>query len=82
MGHPAEVKLYLEASTKDELIQAMVDNNRFHQMYFAYDSPIKEGSKWVVWFTANIQEYYMNEANRKPPVVIEKPKKVTKKKSK
>lgn len=76
MAHQSEVKLYLEASSKDELIQKQVDNNNFHSMGFVYDSPIKEGSKWVVWFTANVMAYARTEANRPKPVV---PKAKTKK---
>ena len=52
-----EIKIYLEAKSKDELIEKMLLNNRRHGVGFKYDSPIKEGKLWVVWFTANIAEY-------------------------
>jgi len=62
--HINEVKLYLEASSKEELIKKQIDNNRFHGMGFQYDSPIKDGKKWVIWFVANIAEYFKKEQNR------------------
>lgn len=80
MAHPADVKLYLEASTKIGLINKMVDNNRFHATAFVYGSPIKEDGNWIVWFTANIQSYRLKELNRPKPVV--EPKKPAKKKVK
>lgn len=57
------VKLFLEANTPKELVQKMIDNNRFHGTGFVYDNPQKNGTKWIVWFTANIAEYFAKDKN-------------------
>ena len=48
--NPFLVKLFLEANTKEELIALQIVNNLKHGMRFIYDSPVKDGSKWVVWY--------------------------------
>ena len=62
--HINEVKLFLEASSKEELVKKQIENNRLHGYGFKYDAPMKEGKKWVVWFTANVAEYFKQERNR------------------
>ena len=62
--HINEIILYLEASSKQELVKKQHENNRFHGTGFKYDTPMKDGKKWVVWFTANIAEYLKKEANK------------------
>ena len=52
-----EIKLFLEANTPRDLVKAMLDNNHLHGTSFKYDTPQKHGTKWIVWFTANVAEY-------------------------
>jgi hypothetical protein len=56
-----EVKLFLEAKNPRDLVKRMIENNRKHGMAFKYDCPQKTTTGYIVWFTANIAEYYAKE---------------------
>ena len=44
------VPLYLEASSKDKLVSLMQANNTVNSKSYNYQTPAKDGSKWVVWY--------------------------------
>lgn len=48
--NPDRVPLYLEASSKDKLILLMQAMNVVNAKSYNFQTPTKEGSKWVVWF--------------------------------
>jgi hypothetical protein len=54
----------LIADTKEALVKEMHRNNSFHGTGFKYDTPMKDGKRWVVWFTADILLYLKKEQNR------------------
>ena len=48
-----KIKFFLKANTKEALILKMRNNNIKNNTMFEYGDPIKDGSEWVVWFTAD-----------------------------
>ena len=62
--HQNEVKLFLVADSKEQLVKAMHENNSFHGTGFKYDGPMKDGKKWIVWFTADLLMYLKKEQSR------------------
>lgn len=59
------IPLYLEASSKQELVAKMLKNNLSHGMSFKYLSPIKDGKKWVVWYYGDIEKHFLREGIQK-----------------
>lgn len=51
--NPNLVNIYLEASDKDELIKMQLMNNMINNKAYNYQTPYKDGKKWVVWFFAD-----------------------------
>jgi hypothetical protein len=49
------IPVYIEASSKQNLIQLMLYTNRVNSRSFNYQTPMKEGKKWVVWFFADLE---------------------------
>jgi hypothetical protein len=60
--NPAVIPLYLEADSKELLIEMMYLNNTINGRAFNYMPPIKEGKRWVVWFYADVNTYRRVEA--------------------
>lgn len=56
MQHERMIKYFLEADSKEELVTAMAVNNVNFGGGFTYDTPMKDGRKWVTWFTVSISE--------------------------
>jgi hypothetical protein len=56
MRHPSEILLFLEAKTKEELIKKQFENNLKFQTSFVYTNPMKDGDRWIIWYTANVSE--------------------------
>lgn len=48
------IPVYLEASSKRELIEKMLKNNMLNGKVYNYQTPVKEGRNWVVWFFADV----------------------------
>lgn len=48
--NPNRIPIYLEASNKQTLIMLMILNNNMNGKSYNYMQPLKDGSKWVVWF--------------------------------
>lgn len=55
--NPNLLPVYLEASSKDKLIKLMLLNNEVNASSFNYQTPAQEGSKWVVWFYADLNRH-------------------------
>ena len=51
------IPIYIEAKSKDELVEKMLVNNHANSRKFNYMSPMREGKIWVVWFYADIENY-------------------------
>jgi hypothetical protein len=51
------IPIYLEASTKEELMGLMWANNAINSRAYNYMNPFKDGKKWVVWFYADINNW-------------------------
>ena len=52
--NPYLINCYIEASTKDKLIELQLLNNEVNGKQFNYQTPYKDGKKYVVWFFADI----------------------------
>jgi hypothetical protein len=52
--NPAIIPLFLEASTKEKLVELMYHNNAINGKMYNYMSPFKDGKKWVVWYYSDI----------------------------
>lgn len=50
------VKHFLEANSKEEMMQKQLENNLKRQMYFDYSDPIKDGSKWICWYNDDLMK--------------------------
>lgn len=48
------IPVYIDADSKDELIKKMLSNNLINQKVYNYQTPVKEGRKWVVWYYADV----------------------------
>ena len=57
MANFENVNIYLEAKSKDELIAQQILNNNVNQVEYGYQTPMKDGSKWIVWFTADLRSW-------------------------
>ena len=53
---PGLVKLFIEASTKEELVVLQIRNNVINNTRFIYDTPMKDGDKWVAWYFGQVDE--------------------------
>lgn len=49
------VPVFIEASSKEELIAKMVATNNMNGKRYNYMPPLKEGNKWVVWYYADVE---------------------------
>lgn len=55
MPHPKQIPLYVEAPTKDQLIEEMIKINSNGVWHDFFDIQ-KDGRKWVAWFQAEVKE--------------------------
>ena len=51
--NPNLVNIYLEASNKDNLVKLQVLTNGLNGRAYNYQTPYKDGKKWIVWFFAD-----------------------------
>ena len=66
------IPLYLEASSKDDLIKMMLLNNKINARKFNYMQPMSEDGGWVVWFFADIENYTpINNLSKEERAVVE-----------
>jgi len=59
------VKVFLEANTKQDLIRKQLANNIAHSKRFIYDTPMKDGRKWIVWYFGEVGEDFILKGIRK-----------------
>jgi len=55
------VKVFLKASSENELIQKQLKNNLINNMMYSYDTPQKIGKEFIVWFFADVTKYKVVE---------------------
>ena len=61
--NPNLVNIYIEASTKDNLIKLQAMNNMVNAKAYNYQTPYKDGKKYVVWFYADFTNHrYVDES--------------------
>lgn len=51
---PSLIPVYIEAKTKDELMKKMFQTNLLNGKMYNFQTPMKDGKKWVVWYYADI----------------------------
>jgi len=60
--NPNLVNIYIEASSKDNLIKLQALNNMINSKSYNYQTPYVEGDSWVVWFYADFMNHqYITE---------------------
>jgi hypothetical protein len=52
--NPAIIPMFLEATTKEKLVELMYLNNIENAKQYNYMSPLKDGKMWVVWYYCDI----------------------------
>jgi hypothetical protein len=55
--NPNLVNIYIEASSKENLVKLQIMTNNINGKAYNYQTPSKDGKKWVVWFFANWQNH-------------------------
>ncbi len=50
------IPVYLEAKNKDDLVKKMLSNNMLNGKIYNYQTPYKDGKKWVVWYYAEVNK--------------------------
>lgn len=61
--NPNLVNIYLEASSKDNLIKLQALNNMVNAKAYNYQTPHQDGKSWVVWFYADfVNHQYIDES--------------------
>lgn len=48
------IPVSIEANSRDELSRACLENNLRHQLEFEYFQIVKDGTKWVAWYYADV----------------------------
>ena len=51
--NPNRVNIFIEAETKSDLIELQLINNAFNGKAYNYQTPMKDGDMWIVWFFAD-----------------------------
>jgi hypothetical protein len=51
------VKLFLKASSEQEMVDLQLKNNHLNNMMYNYDPPQKVDGGYIVWFFADITKY-------------------------
>jgi len=54
MQTSTHIKLFIEAKTKKELVNKMLENNMKRGAYLRYDI-VKDGKNWTAWFETDIK---------------------------
>ncbi len=62
---PTEIKVFIEAKSKEALVQAMLENNLKFGKKFIYDPIVKDGSKWVAWYEHDFEQEILKRVSRK-----------------
>lgn len=55
MKNSIKIKYFIEAPSKEALVHEMIKVGGKFGAEFTFDTPIKEGKKWVVWFTVQVE---------------------------
>ena len=57
MAQLNNVNIFLRAKTPEDLVKIQVANNIVNGIQYKYQTPMKDGAMWVVWFFADITEW-------------------------
>ena len=55
--NPNLVNIFIEASSKENLVKLQVLTNGMNGKAYNYQTPYKDGKKWIVWFFADWQNH-------------------------
>ena len=69
MAQNTNVNIFLRANTPEELVAIQLANNAINGMQYKYQTPMKDGSKWIIWFFADIEEW--KDPSKATPEAIE-----------
>lgn len=54
---PNRIPVFLEASSKEKLMELMLVMQDINSTNFNYQTPMLENKKWVVWFFADLNKH-------------------------
>ena len=57
MSSRTNVNIFLKANSPEELVRIQLANNALNGMQYKYQTPMKDGKSWVVWFFADVTEW-------------------------
>ena len=74
--NPRLVNIFIEASSKEKLIALQVYTNTINSRAYNYQTPFKDGSKWIVWFFADYENHIYTSEKDLGDLIAEKKKTV------
>jgi hypothetical protein len=57
MAQLNNVNIFLKGKTPEDLVKLQLANNAINGIQYKYQTPMKDGSSWVVWFFADVTEW-------------------------
>ena len=57
MAQLTNVNIFLRGKTAEDLVKLQLANNALNGIQYKYQTPMKDGASWVVWFFADIREW-------------------------
>lgn len=67
---PTEVKVFLEARTKESLVQKMLENNLKHGKKFVYDI-MRDGQGYVAWYEHDFELEMLKQISKPKKAVTD-----------
>lgn len=55
--NPNIINIFIEASTKENLVKLQLLTNNINGKAYNYQTPYKDGKKWIVWFFADYENH-------------------------
>ena len=57
MAELNNVNIFLRGNSPEDLIKLQLANNAINGIQYKYQTPMKDGKGWVVWFFADVSEW-------------------------
>lgn len=57
MVNLTNVNIFLQSDTAEGLIELQLINNALNGIHYNYQTPVYDGSKWFVWFFADVKKW-------------------------
>jgi len=57
MANLESVNIFLSAKTPEEIVGLQILNNAINGIEYHYQTPMKDGDKWIIWFFADVKDW-------------------------